>query len=236
MQLTSVRAGLVLSLAALLSFILTYLLTGNARGTPQYLAQARFDGWGYTAIAAPDGSIRVQVNYDRASVADLYRYVETNRALARQLATDGQAELAVTVSFRRPLTIAEFQTWAAHAPLQIREYQIRLRDAQGRRWTLGGAPSGGILISPTDLQRHLIYLASRGATDVQGVIVAEGTVAASVYDRLAADPDVFLADVTRSAAAAHLLRTVRGLDPRRLEATVAPAFSWMEDLGLEHFR
>lgn len=216
---------MVLSLAALLSFILTYLLTGTASGTPPYLAQARFDGWGYTAMAAPDGSIRVQVNYDRASVADLYRYVETNRALARQLATDGQAELAVTVSFRRPLTIAEFQTWAARAPPQIREYQIRLRDAQGRRWTLGGAPSGGTLISPTDLQRHLIHLASRGATDVQGVIVAEGTVAASVYDRLAADPDVFLADVTRSAAAAHPLRTVRGLDPRRLEVTVAPAFS-----------
>lgn len=232
MKLTYRRIGVVLSLVVAISFVLTYVATG----TPQHLAEARFDGWGYTIVADPDGFTRAQIEYDRATVEDLRKYVATNQSLARQLAADGYTELLVTISFRRPLSVDEFRSWAARMPLRVTDYQLRIIGTDGQRWTLGGSPSNGELVSDSDLQRNLAHLSDKGATDLRGVIVVEGQVDASAYTKLAADPDVFLADVTRTATAAHVKNNVGGIDHTRLALLVAPAFSWMEDLGLENFQ
>lgn len=231
-KFTYLRAGLILSVLTVAAFLTTFTASGSA----QELGRARFDGWGYTVVADPDGSARAQIDYDHGSVADLRRYAATNRALAHQLATDGAKTLTVSVSFRRPLSVDEFRAWAAKAPLQVDGFQLRLTGTNGQRWTLGGAPTRGELVSAVDLNRNLDRLRAKGAADVRGVIVAEGTVAAGVYDQLANDPAVFLVDVTPSAARDRIIKTVRGVDPAHLSVAVAPAFSWMEDLGLENFR
>ena len=232
LRLTYLRAGLVLSLATLATFILTF----TASGTPQHVAEARFDGWGYVVVADPDGFARAHVEFDRATAAQLHHYVAVNRALAHQVANSGQKDLSVTVSFRKPLSIDEFRDWARKVPLRVSGYQLRIVAADGRRWTLGGAPQGTELVSTPDVQRHLSNLAAKGATDVRGIIVAEGVVDAAAYDQLANEPSVFVADVTRSAAKAHIAKNVRGIDQARLAVLVAPAFSWMEDLGLDNFQ
>ncbi len=228
------RVGLVLALAAIASFVMAY----TASGTPQHIAQAHFDGWSYTIITDPDGFVHANVDYDRAAVADLRRYAETNRALARQLAADGQEVLSVSVSFRRPLPVDKFRVWAATVPLRIKDYQFRAAGSDGRSWTLGAAPSRGELVSMPDLQLTLDHLAAKGksVTEVRGVIVVDGQIDAVAYEQLATDPAVFLADVTRSAVAARIAKTMRGIDRRRLAVLVPPAFAAMEKLGLENFQ
>jgi hypothetical protein len=226
--------GLALSVVAAISFV----AASTVDATPQRLGQARFDGWGYTVFAEPDGSgaTRAHIEYDRATPADLHKYAATNRALARELTNKGHSTLWVTVSFRRPLSVPEFQAWANSVALRVDDFQLRLLGPDGRRWTLGGAPSGGELIRAADLQRTLDRLAAKGVTNLQGVIVAEGQIAAASYERLATDPAVFLADVTPSAAAAHIAATVPTVDQARLSVVVAPVFAALEDLGLVNLR
>lgn len=231
-KLTYPRVGLALTLAALVTFLLTF----TAAGTPQHLARANFDGWSYTAVSDPDGFPLAQINYDHTSVAALRHYAQVNSALAHQLLADGESQLSVTVTFRRPLSIDEFRSWAARVPLQVSGYQLRIFGQDGRTWTLGGGPSGRELVSEPDLQRNLARLASKGATDIRGMIAVDGQIASSAYDQLTGDPFVFLADVTRSAAAAHIAKTVSGIDNSRLVVTVPPAFADMERLGLENFQ
>ncbi len=60
--------------------------------------------------------------------------------------------------------------------------------------------------------------------------------AANAYERVAKDPAVFIADISRSAARDNIVKTMRGINPSRVNVTVAPAFGWMEDLGLNNFR
>lgn len=245
MRFTYQRLGLAVPIAVALLFVVTTVgsaeiqqaIVDSTRPYFRPVAEARFDGWRYTLVADPDGSGATQatVEYDHATVADLKRYVQTNRALAHQLAASGLQILDVTVSFHRPLSIDEFRAWATDTTVVVERFQLRVVGANGRRWTLGGAPSDGQLVSATALRRNLDRLAARGASDVRGFIVAEGSVAASAYDSLADHPAVFLADVTRSAAADQIARTVQGLDPSRLTVGVMPAFAAMEDLGLEHF-
>lgn len=237
--LTPLGVGLVLSLVTIASFVMSYTVMASTAGSmPQHLIESQFDGWSYTIITDPDGSVFAYVDYDRTTVAALYRYAETNRTLARQLAADGQEVLSVSISFRRPLLIDEFRTWAARVPLRIKDYQFRAVGSDGRSWTLGAAPSHGELVYMPDLQLTLDHLAARGRsiTEVRGVIIVDGQIDISAYEQLATDPFIFLADVTRSAVVTHVAKTVRGIDYRRLAVLAPPAFAAMEKLGLESFQ
>lgn len=227
-RFTYLRLGLVFSFAALATFATVYI----ASGTPQQLAQARFDGWGYTLVLDPGGAPIAQVQYDQATMADLQRYAQTNRVLARQLVADGEKDMSVLVTFRRPLSVDEFRAWASRAPLRVKDYQFHAVGADGRPWTLGAAPSSGELVSGADLQSVLDHLKARGnALEVRGVVVVDGQVDAARYEQLADAPSVFLADVTRPAAAAHIKKTVRGFDHSRLAVVVPPAFARLEALS-----
>lgn len=237
-MLSMKRTYLHFALTLFLATMIAVLATGTGGAASQQFAQVRFDGWGYTLVAPADGSgvTEAFVKYDAATATDLQRYAATNRVLAQQLAAKRQPELAASVSFRRPLSVDEFRAWAARVPLRIESFQLRLMGSEGQRWTLGGTPSQGNLIATDDLQRNLTHLATKGVTDLRGVITVEGRIKVTAYDRLANDPAVFLADVTRSAVASHVSETVPAVDANRLTVLVSPAFWRMEELGLENFR
>lgn len=225
---TLLHLGGAATLAAVLVFATTYVGTAN----PQRTASAQFGSWGYNAFTDPDGSTVATVDFSARTEADLRRYVDTNRQLAKQLAAEGQKTLAVTATLSRPLPLDEFKGWAAVSPLRIKTFQIRVTGPDGRRATVGGAPVGGELVSAERLQGALDRVATHGASQVVGVIVVEGEVDSSAYERLANDSAVFLADVTRTAVASHIAKTAPGIDRGRLGVTVAPVYWTLEDLGL----
>jgi len=235
MRLSYLHLGLATSLAAL---AISAATAASSNAEPQRLGEARFNGWQYTVVADPQGqgATRASIEFDHSDVAALKRYVTVNQALAHELAVGGRESLPITVSFREPISVAEFRAWAARTGMTVEGFQVRLTGSDARRWTLGGTPTSGQLVADADLQRSLDKLASKGATEMRGVIVAEGSIGSVAYDRLASDRTVFLADVTRAATAEHIARTVRGVDAAKLSVAVAPVYASMEDLGLDNFR
>lgn len=98
----------------------------------------------------------------------------------------------------------------------------------GSRVTVGGAPSDE---SPREAEAHLRRIldivARHGATDVQGIMSVEGVISPADYDKLAADKNVFLVDVTRSA----VLQRLSQLAPQarvKIEAIMyhQPSLTW----------
>ena len=229
------RVGLVLSILAL-AVVAVFMFVAPRIGMPMVPGTTRFDGWGYSAGTESDGSTIAHVESDRATVADLHRYAATNKTIARELTTAGVTAFAATISFRKPLPIDEFVVWAGKSPIVVEAFQLRIIGTNGEKWTMGGAPRRGELIAASDLERNLSDMRTRGGTDVRGVIVVEGKVEASAYERVANDPAVFVADITRSAAREHIVKTMRGVNPSRISVILAPVYGRMEDLGLDNFR
>jgi hypothetical protein len=192
----------------------------------------QFATWRYSGHTEADGFTMVQVDHTVATAEDLRLYVAANRGLARQLAAEGYKQLAVTATLSRPLPLDEFKQWAAKSPLQVKGWQIRVTGPDGRRATVGGGPAGGELISSERLQRALDRVASHGTGSVAGVVVVEGEIEAAAYDSLANDPVVFLADVTRTAAASHIKKTKPEIDQSRLGVVVGNVYWKLENLGL----
>lgn len=200
---------------------------------PESFEEVRFNGWSYQRGTDPDGATTVAVNFDRSTVTALEQYAQVNRRLAKQLVADGEKTANVLVTFRRPVNIDEFRTWASSGIMSVVGFQIRLTTPNGIPYTLFGAHTNGELVSQVDVQRNLDNLASRrGATEVKGVIVADGRIDLAAYDRLTNDPRVFIADVTRTVVSNHLKQTVPGIDLDKVNVRVAPLYGSMEQLGL----
>lgn len=172
------------------------------------------------------------MSYEYESLEELQRYAQQNRRLAQQLGGAGVADLDVVITFKRALPLADFQAWVKSRPLRVSAYTMRIIGKDGERVTVGGAPDKDVLVAEARLKRILDHLAEKGATDLRGVITVEGTLRTDDYERIAADPDVFLADVSRSFVQHEANRKNPSLKDRPKQVVVRPAFWYLEDLGL----
>lgn len=204
---------------------------------PELIASETFPGWGYQVWAEPDGYMSARIDYKRDSVQALRNYVTVNKTLANQLRSEGLSEFVVIVTFKRPIALDDFWAWVAVNPLKVNSYTLRVLAKDGSRVTIGGAPSEE---SPREAEAHLRRIlgivARHGATDVQGIMSVEGVLSATDYDKLVADKNIFLVDVTRSAVLQRLMKIAPQVRLKVQAIMVPLAFPDMEDLGLDNFQ
>lgn len=236
---SSISRRVLLIGACLLAVVLTAPLTVGARQEtrpqPQSGYQRDYGSWSYSAGRAVHGRLDAHVWYDTSSIAGLRAYAAANRALADQLArAGGRAEVQVT--FRVPMALDTFRIWATSVGLTVQAVDIRTLDTQGMRSTLGVFPRGGDPLPQTVIDRQLGSASQKvGPLTVTGVTNARGTVEAARLPAIAADAQVFLADVTATVVRREL--GVAGeADAAQTVVTVQPPFWHMEALGLGNFR
>lgn len=196
------------------------------------VASGSFDGWEYRARQEPDGSVMVEVSTQHGSEEALQRLVQENRRLAGELQSAGIGEVTALVTLNRPLSVAEFQSWAESVPFVIHSYTLRSVGEGGKRVTMGGVPIGDRLVADDQLQATLARLEAHGDNNLRGVISVEGSLQTSDYHRLAAAQDVFLVDVSGAYARRDLNERFPDLRDQAQHVIHRPVFWYLEDLGL----
>ncbi len=210
---------------------LTQATPQPASGSP-YLHE-RFDGWEYQA--ATDGSeLSVVVNYDRLTPGGVNAFGESNRRLVDQV----EGSVPVSVVFRRPLSVSEFEQLIQQAGLAVSTYTMRAVDDKGGRITIQGAPDKQMLVSQLLLKSTLARIEERlPGAEFKGVVTVDATATRAQLKRLLADQRVFTTDVTRAIATdrARSGFASRGVDVSHLPAQsrlVGPLYWFMEDTGV----
>jgi hypothetical protein len=212
-----------------------------------------FGAWGYTySYGRAWGDLFAAVYYDDSSVAGLAAYVQANRDLAGQFAQLGGDEsfspsrglARVDLTFRGYVPPEQARAWVQAHHLLTDYAVLRVYDPQGLRldftvstsdvndpiptWYIDRElnPPGAPACGPFTLSGGGVYFVTALADPTQLPV-------------LAADPLVYLADVTPNVVRRDLWQ--------QYQETRTDSFQWvhvqngspfwqMEDLGLEHFR
>lgn len=210
-----------------------------------YLDPAK-PAWVYFAGVSGQGQLpNVVLAYaGEATAQDLNEYATISKVQGEALATAGVPSLYIWVTFRHPLAPAEFEAFVKDYGLDVRHYTLRAYGEKGDRITINGGPMDGQLFPDIfDHAMQSIQQRENGQARLSGVFDVKGTVAASNYSKLTADPRVFIADVTASVAFREM--NARGMlnnltwdefvSQVQVGATLGP-FWQMEDIGLDKFR
>jgi hypothetical protein len=225
--------------ACLLALALTATLgaqvTSGAHAQPGPVHSRDHGDWKYIAGRDQHGRLMATVKYDDRSVGGLRAYAAANQGLLRQLARDGgQADIQVT--FRGPVELNAFRAWVATRGLSVEEVTLRMVDARGTRWTIGAFPSDKDPLPQAAIDRQIAKSSEvAGPLTMRGVITVRGRVDAARLLDIAADAQVFLADVTPTVVPRDL-QAAGVEDAAQALVNVPPAFWQMESLGLQHFR
>lgn len=212
-----------------------------------------FGAWRYAySYDRSWGDLTVDVHYDNRSVAGLAAYVQANRALAADFAQHGgdesftisQGMARVDLTFRSYVDPDQARAWIQAHHLLTAYAVLRVYDPQGTRldYTVptddvnDPLPARGMayVLHPSD-EPSCGPFTLRGG----GVYFVTALADPAQLPALAADPLVYLADVTPDAVRRDLWQ--------RFHETRTSSFQWvrvqdgspfwaMEDLGLEHFR
>jgi hypothetical protein len=220
---------------------------------------ADFGIWNYGyGVIHSEAETWATVYYDTHSVQALQAYAAANRTLAGQLAqTPGGVRVDVT--FRDYVAPESFQAWLRAHDFYNGWYGVRVVDPQGRRADIavpfqytGGLPDWLMQGQVAPVSVWTTYAPPpptpiggydmpdvAPAQTVRGIYYVSGMVDVAQLAGIAADPLVFLADVTPNVVRADLLsKGVLVASPYLNWVVIRPAspFWAMEDLGLEHFR
>jgi hypothetical protein len=224
--------GLVAVLLVGVGVVATTAAASPTANAPE--RERSFASWKYLAGRGDDGQVHAHVDYDHRSVKSLIDYAAENDRLASQLVGAGSAEGIVT--FRSPLAVAAFRTFATQVGLTAQTVDVRTRDRNGMRSTIALFPKGSDSTPQATLDR-LRESGERvaGPLSVEGVVDVRGTIAMAALPRLINAPQVFLTDVTPTLVRQDL-RASGVADADHAEVIVAPPFWFMEDLGISNFR
>ncbi|MCL4489710.1 MAG: hypothetical protein M1570_16520 [Chloroflexi bacterium] len=204
--------------------------------SPELVVDQQFQTWGYKVWVEQDGYTSAEVSYKQDNVEDLRGHANLNKALAQQLRAKGTKEFRAIVTFRHPVLLNEFRTWAAQNRIAIDAFTLRVLAEDGSRVTLGAVPSGGQLVDEPHLNRVVDLVAKRGASDLKGVFSVEGVIRSADYEGIAASRTVFMVDITKSAVLSQVSEMGRGLLLKPSAIRVFPTFPRMEDLGIQNFQ
>lgn len=202
-----------------------------APSAPEHYGR-EYGSWRYTiGRVAAHGRLDGTVSYDIATAEGVLAFARANRALAEQLAgVGGSAEVQVT--FGVPLTPEAFRAWAQGVGLTVQEADIRTYDAQGAPSTIGIFVRGDDPLPLDVLERQRAAVSAKGGPlTVGGVTNARGTVDTARLRAIAADPTVFLVDVTTTAVRRDLRDRGVADAPSAIIVT-QPAYWQVETFGL----
>lgn len=199
--------------------------SSRSSADPLVVRTCDFGSWLYTVARDDETSrLRANVRYLHNSVGDLLEYAKLNRKMAGELSLAG-GEAHIAVSFRSVLTPDQFRTWAKGNQLTVEQAQLTTGGIGFSQVTIGIVGTPGDPLPQAELAKN---------RPVQGVFGVYGTVPANHLSQLASDPLVFLLDVTPSFVPRDTLTDGVGvIEPGNVEVFLA--FSYMQNLGLEHF-
>jgi hypothetical protein len=184
-----------------------------------------FSTWEYSTVRLTSGgNLRTNIYYKHDSISDLKNYAAANKELLPEVIKHGgRPEIAVTLAM--PMSADDFRKWAKQYAVQVAQAQVAV-----------GAPggSGGTLMIGGSADDTLPEqsLAKFPFSGMDGVFGFYGTVDAKQLPALAADPHVFVADVTPAWVRLDLARQGVADALSHSDVRVTLAFGWMEALGL----
>jgi hypothetical protein len=222
---SSTGARVLVIVFVLLALFGIWLYQASVRAVQQPLQSetllARNMGlWQYSIVRDEAEGSWIVIKYAHDTIADLEAYVDTNKALIPDLERVG-GPVEVAVSFRTPLDPGEFRTWAKENDFQARETQL----------AAGGTTLG--IMGRADDPLPSQSLDKYPYAGLHGVFGSYGTVDAKRLSTIAADPQVFLLDMTPTYARRELTRAgfPEAVMPKT-DVHIDLAYGWMEILGI----
>jgi hypothetical protein len=204
---------------------------------PEQVQERNYGVWRYKAGRHSDFGIAVNIHYDLSSVAALRNYAAANQALATQLASGGgQAEVYVT--FRTYIAPEQFRAWVRAKGVTVVRSMLRSIEPNGNLGTVGqGTHPGDTEPLPQDrLDEALVRGPRDPSATLRGLYFTIITVQASRLPEIAADPLVFIADVTPNVVRNELAAAGwEGVDQATIGVFPNSPFYMMEEFGLENF-
>jgi hypothetical protein len=197
--------------------------------------------WGYKVSRYVDAPTTTSgnINYDFDTVAELNAFAAANQVLATSLASrGGQAEVYVT--FRTYLTPEQFRAWIRARGANVGQSMLRTVYPDGQEGTLGqGSHQGDTEPLPQDRLDKALQIQLRGevkyALTLRGLYYTLITVDATRLPEIAADPLVFIANVTPNVVRNELHAVGWQTQEKSLFVNPPTPFWKMEELGLENF-
>lgn len=236
-----VRAFGIGVLAALTATILATQVIWAAPAVAQSPGYERDHGnWKYRVGQTNGGLFEAQVWYDQSSVGALKSFAAANQAIAAQIkGSDTPIDIAVT--FRAPLPIDTFRSWAKSAGMKVDAVDIRTTTATGERGTIGIFPHADDPLPQAALDGQMASASGKvGKLSIGGVTTVHGAVRSSSVAQLMTDNRVFLVDVTAAVIRAEFasagIVAADQLPAAKLIVISQPPFWQMEELGLQNFR
>ena len=201
----------------------------------EILREHDFGAWKYVASRGGDAGLYAWVSYNSGSIAGIQAFADANRILANQLAS-GSGEVQIDLTFRDYVAPAQFRTWAASMGLQVADSGVRFIEHSGMRGTLGLPAQGSDFLPQGPIDDLLTTTdPNRGAPlTLRGVFYTRGSINAQQLTAIAADPLVFLPDVTANIVH-NELREIGIPNADTVRANAGSPFYQMEDFGLENF-
>jgi hypothetical protein len=192
----------------------------RATGIGKVLHSQNYGTWDYSALKDDALNSWISINYKHDSVADLNSYVAANKALIPEVeSVGGRAEVAI--SFFPTMRPDQFRAWAKKYGLQVREAQI----AAGRNTMIIGGKADDPL--PQASIDEFPYVG------LNGVFGAYGTVPTNKLSSIAADPQVFLLDVTPAWTRNDLVKAgIAEAAQPKMKVMVDLAYGWMQQLDM----
>jgi len=211
---------------------------------PDEVLERDYGVWGYKVGRHHSLGTSGNVHYKFGTVAQLNAFAAANQLLATDLASrGGQAEVYIT--FRTYLTPEQYRALLKVWGASVHRTELRTVDPSGHEGTLWQGPiTGDTEPLPQDrLDKALIMRRSpvpRGETGeytliLRGVYSAIIIVDATRLPEIAADPLVFLANVTPNVVRNELHAAGWQTQEKSLYVSPPTPFWHMEQLGLENF-
>jgi hypothetical protein len=175
------------------------------------------------------------------SVGELKKFARERKSEGSSAEVQSLSELYVWVTFRRPLSNAEFEDFVKSNQIEVKQYQLRVKGRGNDRLTIVGAPIDGVLI-PSMLNMAMSEINKRedGQAELKGFFELRGIVSRDRLMQMVGDSRVFAADLGASVAwQKPEVRQQFGKSYKDYVNSVqisSPSIFWeMEDVGLDSF-
>jgi hypothetical protein len=202
-----------------------------------------YSHWSYLATREEDGTVTAEVDFDHRSVQGIRNFVTANQQLIADLANT-RGEVTVEVTFREPLDINTYRDRVQKAGVSHFDY-IQVWPDTPNVSTMGlvASPIQMIIISDSAdslPQKALDEAMSSNRQDlgeftIKGVVAFSGKIDPVKLPALAADPQVFLVDVSTNIVRKDLVEAgMTGATTARIRNPIS-IYAAMSKLGLENF-
>lgn len=208
------------------------------------IKRADFGSWSYQAIRDASGAhagVYVPIHYNYDSIQALRTYAANNQLLASKIAAANKGEKTqVYITFRNYIAPDQFRTWAKIMGLHVEQSELRITQTDGTAGTFildKQATDADPLLQASIDQELAVLQKGPGVQTLQGVFFTRATVDAARLPNIAADPSVFLADVTPNVVRNELTYAGLAKDGElNIEVIPPTPFFMLEQFGLGNFQ